>query len=471
MKKTRRRPSKSKYLNKLEIMEGLPPYQDPYLVQLRVLKKLWPLQLKGVLFSLKRKWTFFAMEMRTGKSLTTLASLAIRHYRGSVDKVLITCPASSVPVWESETRKWLKGTTLKIAIVSFEMARFYFKYIRKEAFDAIVIDEIHRLKNPTGMQSRRIHLAARHIPYRYGLTGTLIADSAIDLFGQFRAICEQILGDSWKRFREQYLTPSGFKGYDLIISDENRDIVLRKVAPITYQVTKQEMFPNRKVLDPMIITCQLKGTQKKLYQDIEQSMVGKSNGFIVTASRVITQMIRLQQITGGHCPADGGEFLTFECPKADALAEFLQDWPRRRKLVIFARFLHELELITQVLKGKKMSYAVFDPKKYSDIEAFQRKENPQVMVLQVQRGGVSLDLTAASTAIFFSSTFSYIDYAQAISRIEGTDQHDPILAVFLVTEGTIDQDLWSSVDLKQSEAQFVKTFLANLKIRLTKTKK
>lgn len=345
------------------------------------------------------------------------------------------------------------------------MARSYFKYFRKEGFDAIVVDEIHRLKNPASAQSRRVALLSKDIIYRYGLTGTQIQDTVIDLFGQYRTVDPSILGDKWSEFKQRFLYPTGYMGKKSGITKRNKKKVLELIAPITYQVTKKEAFPNRKVLEPVYLFAELKGTQKKLYEQLESDFIATYDEFEITAPRTITQMLRLQQISGGHCPSDEGDMLTFECGKAQALQEFLTDF--QGKVVIFARFIHELKLIEQVCKKLGMSCEIYTPKRPDLEDRFQEKDNPRVFISQIQRGGIALTLTRASTAIFFSKTFSSLDYVQAIGRIDRGGQTEPVTPIFISTKDTIDEDIDDAIGKKLSEAAFVSFFLERLKKRLT----
>lgn len=462
---TRRRPSKSKFLKRYEIMEGSGSPRDPSSVLSSVLKKLWPKQKPAVLFTLKRKCTFLDMETGTGKTLTTLASLAWRHLRGNVDLVLVVCPAAAVHVWRREINKWIPGTTLRFAIVSYDLARFYFKYLRKEDFDAVVFDEVHRLKNPNSGQGRRC--AKISAPIRYGLTGTPIADSVIDLFSQYRSVAPHLLGTDWVEFRNRYLHRSGYMGYDLSISEENKIKVLNIVGPDTYQLTKAEAFPGRKLLPPVYLYANLKGTQKKLYEQLERDMMATHDDFVITAPRKITQMIRLQQISGGHCPSNDGDMLTFECPKADALKEFLEGWNRKKKLVIFARFLHEIDLIETICKKLKYSCEVYTPKRPDLEDRFQNDEDPSIFITQIDRGGIALTLHRASTAIFFSKTWSSLTYWQALGRIDRGGQTEPVTPIFILTQGTIDEDIEDGINEKMGEADFVTFFFKRLLTKLS----
>lgn len=405
-----------------------------------------------------------AMEMGLGKTLTTLVSLAWRHVWGSVDRVLIICPASAVAVWVREIHKWVEGIPITFVIVSYDFARFYFKYVRKEEFDAVVFDEIHRLKNPNSKQGNRLFRMARYIRIRIGLTGTPIGDGVIDLFSQYRAVESELLGESFKTFREKYCYRTGYMGYKIQIDKTNKQKVLQLISPMTYELKKKDVF-GITVLPPVRLFAELKGTQKKLYNQLEKTTVATVGDFKVSAAMEITQMIRLQQITGGHVPDDNGKMLCFECGKADLLLDFLKNWDPNEKLVIFARYVYELDLIEKICQKAKFSCYVYNHDEAHKDEDFQNKKHPQISISQISKG-ISRTLTRANTIVFFSMTHSYIEYAQALGRCEARGvAKQPITPVFLLTRSTIDEDYEDSVIKKQSEARFVSSFLRKLKAK------
>lgn len=373
------------------------------------------------------------------------------------------CPATAVAVWQREFHKWLEGTTLRLAILSYDMVRFYFKYLKKEQVDAIVFDEVHKLKNPNSAQGRRCGIVAKGMSIRYGLTGTDIEDTVIDLFGQYRAVNPGPLGDNWVEFRENFCKRTGYMGLQWNISDKKKKEVLRLIGPVTYRLTKKEAFPGRKLLPPVYIHAKLKGTQKKLYEQLSKKMIAKIGSFKISPKRVITQMLRLQQITGGHCPDDNGDLLTFECGKADALREFLSSWDRKKKLVIFARYIPELNLIKKVCEQEKYSCEIYTPKKPDLEDRFQHETHPQIYIGQIDRGGIALTLTRSSTPIFFSKTFSSITYRQALGRVDRGGQAEPVTPIFLTTQGTIDEIVDEAINKKLSESQFVAYFMERIK--------
>jgi superfamily II DNA or RNA helicase len=304
----------------------------------------------------------------------------------------------------------------------------------------------------------------RYIKVRMGLTGTQVGNSVIDTFGQYRAVEPSILGESYKEFKAKYCYQTGYMGFKVAINKTNKKEVLTLIAPITFELKKKDVF-GITVLPPVYMYTELKGTQKKLYTQLEETTIAKVDKFQVSAPREITQMIRLQQITGGHVPSDEGEMMSFECAKADLLTDFLNNWDRKEKLVIFARYIYELDLIERICKKAKFSCYIYNHKEAYMDEEFQNKANPQISISQISKG-ISRTLTRANTIIFFSLTHSYIEYAQALGRCEARGVvKDPITPIFLITKDTIDEDYERAVRKKQTEAQFVSSFLRKLSLK------
>lgn len=473
----KRRKSKTTFLTKLERVEVSGSPRTASTVVSDIWEKLWDTQKPAVQFTLERKASFLSMETGTGKTFVTLASLAIKHARGEVNKVLITCPKPAIHVWKREINKWLHGTDIEFYILSYETTKGYFKYMKKIGWDAMVCDESHKLKNHASQQSRRIAIIGKSAEHRYCLTGTPVAESVIDLYGQFEFLEPTVLvqgkKDRWAHFKDMYCYSTGFMGYELKITDRNRDRILSLVHPYTYEVTSEQQG-RPKAATPVYLMAELKGTQRRLYRELEAKMITEYKDSTVIAPRVITQMLRLQQICGGHVKDDEGGIITFESDKYRVLDEFLQQYKKRnQKLVIFARFIHELSQIKKICKYNGMTAEIYSTKDPSLEDRFQKTDQfPQVFITQYQKGSEALTLTCAPADLFFSRSHSYINWRQATSRIDRPPQTQPVEHYIIQTRGTVEDSIDLAVKNKQSGADHAKAFLKTLTnaLKLNKVK-
>jgi SNF2 family DNA or RNA helicase len=183
-----------------------------------------------------------------------------------------------------------------------------------------------------------------------------------------------------------------------------------------------------------------------------------------TAPILLAQMTRLSQITGGFLPiTDKDTKVTVQqigSEKLDLLKSIIEDFPRHKKLVIFCRFIPEINAICAMLEDMKISYALITGEVPSSTRElinsnFQKKDDPKVIVLQIRVGGLGITLTAADTMIFFSNEFSYADYSQARARIHRAGQKNHCTYVQLIAKGTIDEEIVAALKQKKNVADIV----------------
>ena len=89
------------------------------------------------------------------------------------------------------------------------------------------------------------------------------------------------------------------------------------------------------------------------------------------------------------------------------------------------------------------------------INNFQNNENPNIIIIQIQTGGLGITLTRADTVIFYSYDYSFANYEQAKARIHRIGQKNNCTYIHLVTENTIDQSIIGALKSKKSVADYI----------------
>src|SRR5690606_38887989 len=79
----------------------------------------------------------------------------------------------------------------------------------------------------------------------------------------------------------------------------------------------------------------------------------------------------------------------------------------------------------------------------------------QVFIAQIATGGVGITLTAADTAIFYSTDFSLANYEQAKARLHRIGQKNSVVYIHIVAKGTIDEEVMRRLAAKQDLANLV----------------
>lgn len=306
-------------------------------------------QKKGLKHCLKNPSSALFMDMRTGKTVVTMAVLEKRARRRQVETCLVIAPASVLHVWE----KWsLRLPAVRFFIISYEGARAHYKRLKKIDWDCIVVDESHKLRNRGSSQSRRIS-KLNAAPYKMILTGTPTGRKGeIDLWAQFRFCAPGLFGDHWSSFQDDYLQPTGFGGYDRKFRFGKKRQFLKKAAPIVFRITQEEMGALPPA-PPLTLYADLTGKQLSAYRDMQKFNLIELQDSTVTAPLVITQQLRLQQIAGGFTKDDDGNIIELGKAKLNVFADWLDNWSE--KAIVFARYHWELDQLAKIIKAEGLN--------------------------------------------------------------------------------------------------------------------
>ena len=433
-------------------------------------------------------------EMGCGKTLTAIAVAGAGYQMGKVAKVLIVAPTSVCAVWPKEFQEYadfrytirtLLGDkvkrikelddlerfpfpVLKVAVINYEATWREGIFERLMAYDAdlIIADESQRIKTHDADQSKALHKLGDRARYKMILSGTPVQNDAIDIFSQYRFLDPTVFGLNFYPFRSRYAVMGGFNRKK-IVGYRDLDQLIKKEHSIAYRVTKEEAIDlPEQTFENRYITLNRK--ERGLYDQLRRSSVAElEGGGTITATTVLTRLLRLQQFTGGFLVEDDADRPQLVSRgKLDALADILQDYviDGRKKLVIFARFIPEvmeiIKLSENILgKNHKKTVAIYgEIKKESRgdiVRQFQEDPDTMVFVGQIDTAGTGITLTAANTCVYYSVNFNYATYSQSLSRIHRIGQRNRCTYIHLVTEKTVDDMILSALAKKEDLAKTV----------------
>lgn len=413
---------------------------------------------------------------------------------GKVKKVLIVAPSSVCAVWPKEfsdyadfkyTVKVLLGDkksrlkalddldkfpfeALKVAVINYESTWREDIFDRLLAFDAdlIIADESQRIKTHDAAQSKAMHQLGDKARYKLILSGTPVQNEAVDIFSQYRFLDPTIFGMNFYAFRGRYCVMGGFNRKQ-IVQYRDLDALIKKEHSIAYRVTKEEALDlPEQTFENRCITLNKK--ERNIYDKLRRdSFAELDGGGTITATTVLTKLLRLQQFTGGFLVEDdAAKPQLVSRGKLDALADILQDYvvEGKKKLVIFARFIPEvmeiIKLATEITgkQGMKTVAIYGDIKKElrgDIVQQFQTDPATMVFVGQIDTAGTGITLTAADTCVYYSENFNYATYEQSLSRIHRIGQRHPCTYIHLVAEKTVDELILKSLASKEDLAKAI----------------
>ena len=436
----------------------------------------------------------FLFEMGCGKTLTAIATAGAGYQMGKVKRVLIVAPTSVVAVWPKEfdeyaafpyTIRTLLGDKAKRLKELSDLERFPYQHLkvavinyestwRDEIFEAllaydadlIICDESQRIKTHDAAQSKALHQLGDRARYKLILSGTPVQNQAVDIFSQYRFLDPSIFGDNFYSFRNRYCVMGGFNQKQ-IVKYKDLDTLIRKEHSIAYRVTKDEALDlPEQTFDDRVVPMSKK--ERSIYDRLRRDSYAElEGGGTITATTVLTKLLRLQQFTGGFLVEDdAARPKLVSRGKLDALEDILQDYvvEGRKKLVIFAHFLpeiHEIEALCNKVLGKAGMRAVAiygDIKKEERgaiVQRFQTDPETTVFVGQIDTAGTGITLTAADTCVYYSVNFNFATYSQSLSRIHRIGQKNRCTYIHLVADQTIDETILQALAKKEDLAKTV----------------
>lgn len=432
--------------------------------------------------------------MRFSKTLTAIAIAGAGYQMGKVKRVLIVAPTSVVAVWPREfqdyaafpytirtllgdKQKRLKELNdlirfpyqhLKVAVINYESAwrEDVFEALEDYDADLIIADESQRIKAPDAKQSKALHYLGDKARYKLILSGTPVQNEAVDIWSQYRFLDPTVFGLNFYTFRGRYCEMGGFNRKQ-IVRYRDLDRLIKKEHSVAYRVTKEEALDlPEQTFENRYITLTKK--ERDLYDRLRRDSYAElESGGKITATTVLTKMLRLQQFTGGFLVEDDAAAPKLVSRgKLDALQDILQDYvlDGKKKLVIFARFLaeiHEIEkLCEKTLKpAKKAAVAIYGEIKKEErgaiVQRFQTDPDTMVFIGQIDTAGTGITLTAADTCVYYSVNFNFATYDQSKSRIHRIGQKNKCLYVHLIAENTLDSAILQALHKKQDLAKTV----------------
>lgn len=430
-----------------------------------LLDELYDRHLPHIDFILKVKTVAFFGEQGTGKTWVTggaierllsdtfeaLVVVTLNNLETTWVEILSKIDITICRDWE----EYKKAPCPKLLLVHYEMLRKLDRKITRRHWTYVTFDESHRLKDRNTWQSR-IAGRLQDADYRVILTGTPFDDLMKDpqqLWAQFRFCRPSVFGTSWMKFDERFLIPTGYMGKQRKFRESRFPRFLRLIAPYTIRVTQDEVL-NLQPIKYHWVPVHLLGRQGKLYRELEEKEVIDEELLSITADLRIVKDGKLHQICGGFVRDDDGETHLAGRAKIRKLTALLGKL--ERPVVIFCRYLPEIQAIAETLSNFRVA----------TITGKNRKERPEInrrfqagdldyLVAQVRTGGIGVDLFRSCHGVFYSTTFSYIDFDQALKRLQRDGQKRQVHIWMIYAYDTIDRVVYDAALLKQDTSEMV----------------
>jgi SNF2 family DNA or RNA helicase len=195
----------------------------------------------------------------------------------------------------------------------------------------------------------------------------------------------------------------------------------------------------------------------KVHNEIFEHLVSEIAEGEITASNALVRLLKLQQAVNGYAKTDDGELIEIGRSRRDALAELFDDIgvPGGEPVVCFCRFHPDLDAVHTAAAacGKE---ALELSGRRSEWQTWQKDHSsPPVLAVQIQAGGVGVNLTRARYNVFYSLGYSLGDYEQALARVHRPGQKRKVTHVHLVSKGTVDEHVYKALQDKADVVAYI----------------
>jgi SNF2 family DNA or RNA helicase len=449
-------------------------------------------QLKALEMSWDKKVFAYFMEMGTGKSKVLIDNMSILYDKGLINGALIIAPKgvyknwfdSEIPthmadhiekkmvLWESSAGKskekeldtlFKSSYDLHILIMNVEALstkkgkQFAEKFLSCHK-TLMAIDESTTIKNPGANRTKNIIALGKHVTYKRILTGSPVTKSPLDLYTQCWFLDPWLLDQqSYYSFRTRYaltrkINVSG-RQVEIVVGYRNLGELSDKIKPFSHRVLKDDCLD----LPPktyMKRTIQLTEEQRKVYKQMKDIALATLNGKLTTTHNVITQLMRLHQITCGHFKSDDGQTQKIASNRLNELMDVLSEM--EGKAVIWAHYRYDIEVIVEAIKkeyGDKSVVTYYGDTSTDDRQkAIKLIQDPKSEVRFIvgtpQTGGYGITLTGASTMIYYSNGYDLEKRQQSEARIDRIGQTKNMTYIDIIAEGTVDEKIVKALRTK-----------------------
>jgi SNF2 family DNA or RNA helicase len=457
-------------------------------------------QLDALEASCNKEVFAYFMEMGTGKSKVLLDNAAILYDKGEINALLLIAPKgvyknwydSEIPthlpdhidkkivLWKTSDKSikqkkilntlFEPGSDLRILIMNVESfssgdgADFAYKFLSAHPKSMIAIDEATTIKTPTSNRTRKIVALRNMCKYRRILTGSPVTKSPLDLYSQCQFLDPWLLGhESYTTFKARYAETRKIqvngRQVEIITGYRHLQELSDKVVSFSKRILKEDCLdlPAKSYVKHYV---ELTDEQRKLYKQMKKEAIAFLNGKMQSSATVMTQLMRLHQITCGHFTADDNTIQDLPSSRLSELMNILENI--EGKTIIWSHYTHDVRRIIEEIKKVYGENSVVDYYGKTDTDArsknikkFQNNDECRFFVGTTHTGGYGITLTAGSNMIYYSNGYDLEKRQQSEARIDRIGQTRKMTYIDIMAQDTIDERIVKALRKKVNIANAI----------------
>ena len=384
---------------------------------------------KGVKCLNKHRFVYLSMEVRTGKTLT---SLGILNKIMSVNKVLFITKKKAISSIESDYK--LLSPDYDIFVINYESLH----KVDLEGWDAIVCDEAHGMgafPKPSKRAKQVKEFVIQNNPYVILLSGTPTPESFSQMYHQVYGIS----GNPFKQhknfysFAREHVIPKTKRIGSFMVNDYSggKQTILDEMNEYMISYTQKEAGFNSSIKET-ILTVIAPESIHSICKLLKKDLVVQGKDDVILADTGVKLMQKLHQMYSGTVKFESGKSMVLNNFKG----QFIYDNFCANKIGIFYKFKEELNCLKEVY-GDQLC---------TDLDTFNTTD--KTIALQIVSGREGISLRKAKYLVYYNIDFSATSYWQSRDRMTTKDR--PENEVFWVfTRGGIEKQIYRAVSKKK----------------------
>jgi SNF2 family DNA or RNA helicase len=388
-----------------------------------------------------------------GKTAITLTAMQAMLDGGYAKRFLVLAPKRvCTDVWPVEQKLWAHQMSLSVCVGSIKQRLASLnssaqvvvtnydnlQWLAKQTldFDAVVFDELTRLKNPSGARFKALHKVL-DCPIRWGLTGSFTSNGLEDVFGQCKIVDQSLLGRSKGAFQQQYFVLINKEYGEWAPRVGSLEKVMAVIKPATFVLEAGDYtLPSLNIV-PVMCAMDLTHYNKMKKDFVVEFPTAKA---VALNAGVVTG--KLQQMASGFV-YDANSSIWFSSHKFDRLDELLAENQRANTIIAYTYQEELAELKRRYPKAQTLD----------DTKAIERWNAGKIEMLLVhpKSAGHGLNLQhGGCNMVFLSLPWSLELYEQTIGRLHRSGQKNAVWVYVMTTLKTVDERIYAALQDKRA---------------------
>lgn len=384
---------------------------------------------KGSEILTKHGFLYLAMEVRTGKTLT---SLGIAE-RIEAERVLFITKKKAIGTIEADYQ--LMKPYHHLTVINYESLHLV---MDNEKWDLIICDEAHSMgafPKPSNRAELVADVILKYRPKVILLSGTPTPESYSQMYHQVYCIPNNPFWEfaNFYRFCDKYVNIKQKKinGYYVNDYSDGVEKIIEEMKPYTIKYTQAEAGFITQVKEE-VLYVRLKDSTYNLIKKLKSDLVIEGKEETILADTAVKLMMKVHQLCSGTIKFESGNSMVLDTTKA----EFIKQKFQGSKIGIFYKFKEEYNALKQVF-GDDLT---------NELSVFE--DTDKNIALQIVSGREGISLRDAHYLVYYNIDFSATSYWQSKDRMT-TKERMENQVYWVFSEGGIEPDIYKAVSNKK----------------------